>query len=291
MEPVFPINVKLNLVEGKKFYRYTYNEYTTINGQTHRSELNKNFHVTLKRLEGEEDRFEYHIEIFDRVHRDKELSLSEKDFLARIAEINDEVVLLTDEYGRLKNIQGLPVLQDKVEKAVEKLSRSYVGRKAEDFYVFLKDFYQKEYLVGKDFLKNNHFGMILHPFYGRYEQENEVKHRVRYRNFMENTIIDIDEHVELEAMRCDDELLLIQYTGNIPSDKNWEMFYGEMKRKEIDYNSETDVPKLDKYKGQILLDFTTKEVLEHKLTIEFSLGDNYQKKIICHIKEISHEEL
>ncbi|MBL1220049.1 hypothetical protein JET18_04315 [Chryseobacterium sp. L7] len=289
MEPVFPINIKLNLVEGKKFYRYTYNEYTTINGKTHRSELNKNFHVTLKLLEKE--RFEYHIEVFDRVHRDKELSLSEKDFLARIADINDDVVLITDEYGRLKNVQELSVLQDKVKKTVEKLSRSYVGKSAEDSYRFLKEFYQKEHLVGKDFFKNIHFGMILHRFYGRYEKENQVSHSVRYRNFMANTVIDIEERVQTEAMRCDDELLLLQYIGNIPSDRNWEMFYGEMKRKEIAYHSETDCPKLDKYKGQILLDFTTKEVLEHKLTIEFSLGENYQKKIIYHIKEISHEEL
>lgn len=289
MEPVFPIDVKLNLFEGKKFYRYSYNEYTIINGQTHRSELNKNFHVTLKRLE--QEIFEYHIEIFDRVHRDKELSLSEKDFLARIAEINDDVVLITDEYGRLKNVQGLSVLQNKVEKTVEKLSRSYVGKQAEDTYRFLKEFYQKEHLLGQDFLKNNHFGMILHQFYGRYEQEDTAKNSVRYRNFMDNTVIDIEEHVQTEAMRCDDELLLLQYRGHIPSDKNWEMFYGEMKRKELAYNSETDIPKLDQYKGQILLNFKTKEVLEHKLTIEFSLGEHYQKKIIYHLKEISDEEL
>ncbi|MCT2561588.1 hypothetical protein [Chryseobacterium herbae] len=289
MEPVFPIDIKLNLFQGKKFYRYSYNEYTTIHGETHRSELNKNFHVTLKLLEKE--RFEYHIEIFDRVHRDKELSLSEKDFLARIAEINDNVVLITDEYGRLKNVQGLSVLQHRAEKTVEKLSRSYVGKHAEDSYTFLKAFYQKENVVCKDFLKNNHFGMILHKFYGRYAQDDKTKHSVRYRNFMANTVIDIDESVQPEAMRCDDELLLLQYVGNIPSDKNWEMFYGEMKRKEIAYNREVDFPKLDKYKGQILSDFKTKEVLEHKLTIEFSLGENYQKKIIYHIKEISYEEL
>ncbi|WP_123868154.1 hypothetical protein [Chryseobacterium lactis] len=286
---MFPIDVKLNLSEGKKFYRYTYNEYTIINGKIHRSELNKNFHVTLKRLENEQ--FEYHIEVFDRVHRDKELSPSEKDFLDKITAINDDVVLITDEYGRLKNIEGLSILQDKVEKTVEKLSRSYVGQKAEDLYQFLKAFYQNETLVSKDFLKNIHFGMILHPFYRRFEKEDQGKHSVRYRNFMINTIIDIDESVQTEAMRYDDELLLLQYIGTIPSDKNWEMFYGELKRKEIAYNSETDVPKLDKYKGQMLLDFITKEVLEHKLTIDFSLGDNYQKKIIYHIKEISHEEL
>ncbi|REC62518.1 hypothetical protein DRF65_10535 [Chryseobacterium pennae] len=290
MEAVFPIHVKLNLQEGKKFYRYTYNEYTTAYGETHRSELNKVFHVTLKRLETEG--FEYHIEIFDRVHRDKELSSSEKDFLDRIAEINNDVKLITDEYGRLKSIQNLPILQNKVEKIVEKLSRSYVGKKADDFYQFLKTLYRNEDLVAKDFLKYNHFGMILHQFYGRYnEKEDQVRHSVRYRNFMDNTIIDIDESVQTEAIRYDNELLLLQYTGNIPSDKNWEMFYGEMQRKEIVYHSETDFPKLDKYKGQILLDFITKEVLEHKLTIEFSLGENYQKKIIYHIKEISHEEL
>lgn len=289
MEPVFPIDIKLHLVEGKKFYRFTYNEYTTIDGKTHRSELNKNFHVTLKLLE--QERFEYHIEIFDRVHRDKELSLSEKNFLDRIADINNDVVMITDEYGRLKSLQGLHILQDRVEKTVEKLSRSYVGKHAEDSYRFLKEFYQKENSVCEDFLKNNHFGMILHKFYGRYKQEDTVKHSVRYRNFMANTVIDIEESVQTEAMRCDDELLLLQYTGSIPSDKNWEMFYGEMKRKEVAYHCETDVPTLDKYKGQMLLDFTTKEVLEHKLTIEFSLGENYQKKIIYHIKEISYEEL
>lgn len=290
MEPVFPIDVKLNLLEGKKFYRYTYNEYTTTNGETHRSELNKNFHVTLKRLEPE--KFEYHIEIFDRIHRDKELSLSEKDFLDRVAEINNDVKLITDGYGRLKNIQGLATLQDKAEKTVEKLSRSYVGKQAEKLYQFLKDFYQKESLVCTEFLKNNHFGMIIHKFYGRYnEKEDQIRHGVRYRNFMSNTVIDIDETVQTQEMRCDDELLLLQYTGSIPSEKNMEMFYGNMKRKEIAYNSETDFPKLEKYKGQILLDFITKEVLEHKLTIEFSLGENYRKKIVYHIKEISYEEL
>lgn len=289
MEPVFPIHVRLNLPEGKKFYRNTYNEYTTIYGETHRKELNKVFHVTLKRLEAE--RFEYHLETFDRVHRDKNLSLSEKDFLDRVADINSDVVLITDEYGRLKNIQGLPMLQDKVETTIERLSRTFVGKQAEGFYKTLKDFYQNENLVCTDFLKNVHFGMILHKLYGRHDKEDPVKYSVRYNNFMDNTIIDIDERVQTEAIRYDDELLLLQYTGSIPSDKNWEMFYGEMQRKEIAYNRATDVPKLDKYKGQILLDFTTKEVLEHKLTIEFSLGENYQKKIIYHIKEISHEEL
>ncbi|WP_160137466.1 hypothetical protein [Chryseobacterium sp. c4a] len=289
MEPVFPLHVKLNLQEGKKFYRYTYNEYTTTYGETHRSELNKVFHVALKRLETE--RFEYHIEIFDRVHRDKELSSSEKNFLDRIAEINNNVKLITDEYGRLKSIQDLSVLQGKVEKIIEKLSRSYVGKQADDFYQFLKTLYRSEQLVAKDFLKNIHFGLILHQFYGRLDENDQVRHSVRYRNFMTNTIIDIDENIQTEAIRYDDELLLIQYTGNIPSNKNWEMFYGEMQRKEIAYHTETDFPKLDKYKGQILLDFMTKEVLEHKLTIEFSLGDNYQKRIIYHIKEISHEEL
>ncbi|NIF06658.1 hypothetical protein F3J23_14505 [Chryseobacterium sp. Tr-659] len=289
MELTFPIHVKLNLLEGKKFYRYTYNEYTTIYGKTHRKEINKVFHVTLKRLETE--RFEYHIEIFDRVHRDKELSLSEKDFLDRIAEINNDVVLITDEYGLLKNIHGLSTLQNKVEKVAERLSRTYVGKQAEDFFQYLKTFYQNENLVSKDFLKNIHFGMILHKLYGRHDRENQMRQSVRYNNFMTNTIIDIDESVQTEAIRYDDELLLLQYTGNIPSDKNWEMFYGEMNRKKIVYNRETDVPKLDKYKGQMLLDFVTKEVLEHKLTIEFSLGENYQKKIIYHIKEISHEEL
>lgn len=289
MEPVFPIHVRLNLPEGKKFYRYTYNEYTTIYGKTHRKELNKVFHVTLKRLEAE--RFEYHLETFDRIHRDKNFSLSEKDFLDRVADINSDVVLITDDYARLKNIQGLSTLQDKVEKTVERLSRTFVGKQAEDFYKTLKDFYQNENLVCMDFLKNIHFGMILHKLYGRHDKEDPVKYSVRYNNFMDNTIIDIDECIQTEAIRYDDELLLLQYTGTIPSDKNWEMFYGEMKRKEIAYNSETDFPKLDKYKGQILLDFTTKEVIEHKLTIEFSLGENYQKKIIYHVKEISHEEL
>ncbi|KXH84967.1 hypothetical protein [Chryseobacterium kwangjuense] len=289
MEPVFPINIQLNLLEGKKFYRFSCNEYTIINGKTHRNELNKIFHVTLKRLE--QDKFEYHIEMFDRVHKDKELSLSEKGFLAKIAEINHDVVLITDEYAKLKNVQELSVLQDRAEKTVQKLSRSYVGKKAEDSYQNLKAFYRNENVVGQDFLKNNHFGMILHKFYGRYEKENERKHTVRYLNFMANTVIDIDETVQTEAMRCDEELLLLQYTGNIPSDKNWEMFYGEMNRKEVAYNRETDIPKLDKYKGQILLDFVTKEVLEHKLTIEFSLGENYQKKIIYHIKEVSYDEV
>ncbi|RXM38444.1 hypothetical protein BOQ62_17165, partial [Chryseobacterium sp. CH21] len=81
---------------------------------------------------------------------DKELSLSEKDFLDQIAAINNDVVLIADVYGRLKNIKGLPLLQNKMEKTLEKLSRSYVGRQDKELSLSEKDFLDQIAAINND---------------------------------------------------------------------------------------------------------------------------------------------
>lgn len=282
------IDIFLQLTFERKFYRYSYNEYTIINGKTHRSELNKILHVTLQKIEN--GRFEFHIETFDREHRDKELSLSEKDFLSYIARINDEIKVVTNQYVKLKTLRDLLLLQEKAKEIIKKLSESYVGRHAENSFKFVKAFYNNGNMVCDDLLKNNQFGLILHKFYGKYDQENKQNHIVRHRNLMNNNVADIVEHGKLQGVDEKDQLLTLTYTGEISSDQNWEQFYEEMDRKEISYNKEKDFPTLNKYEGVILLDSKTKEVLEHNLAIEFSLGENYQKKIIYELKEISYEE-
>ncbi|MCX8533191.1 hypothetical protein [Chryseobacterium luquanense] len=284
----FPINISLQLSFERKFYRYSYNEYTIINGKTHRSELNKILHVTLQAIEN--GRFEFHIETFNREHRDKELSLSEKDFLAYVARINDEIKVVTDEYAKLKILKDLPVLQEKSKEITKKLSGSYVGRHAENSFKFLNAFYNNGNMVCDDLLKNNQFGLILHKFYGKYNKENNQNHIVRYRNLMNNTVMDIEEQAQLQSIDEKEQLITLSYTGKLSSDKNWEQFYEEMERKQISYNKEKDVPTLNKYEGFILFDSKTKEVLEHNLTLVFSLGENYQKKFIYELKEISYEE-
>lgn len=181
----FPIDISLQLSFERKFYSYSYNVYTIINGKTHRSELNKTLHVTLQKTEN--GRFEFHIETFDREHRDKELSLSEKDFLGYIAKINDEIKVVTDKYAKLKTLKDLPVLQDKAKEIVKKLSGSYVGIHAVNSFKFLKAFYNNGNMVCDDLLKNNQFGLILHKFYGKYDTV--LDHSINRPGYVKDSIL------------------------------------------------------------------------------------------------------
>ncbi|WP_242804836.1 hypothetical protein [Chryseobacterium aahli] len=239
----------------------------------------------------ENGRFEFHIETFDRELRDKKLSLSEKDFLSYVAKINDEIKVVADKYAKLKTLKDLLLLQEKVKEITKKLSGSYVGRHAENSFKFLKAFYNNGSIVCDDLMKNNQFGLILHKFYCKYDKENNPSHIARYRNLMNNTVADIEEQAQLQSIDEKEQLITLIYTGKLSSVKNWEQFYEEMDRKEISYNKEKDFPTLNIYEGIILLDSKTKEVLKHNLSIDFSLGENYQKKFIYELKEISYDEV
>jgi hypothetical protein len=289
MESVLSTDIKLTLSFKRRFYDYSFNEYTLINEKKYRNELNKILHTTLQNSEN--GKFEFHIETFDRVHRNKELSLSEKDFMAYVARINDEIKVVTDKYVKLKTLKDLTLLQEKAKEITEKLSGSYVGRHAENSFKFLKAFYNNGNVVCKDLLKNNQFGLILHKFYGKYDKKNLQNHIVSFKNLMNNTVADIEEQAQLQSIDEKEQLITLKYTGKLSSDNHWEQFYEEMNRKQISYNKEKDFPTLNKYEGVILLDSKTKEVLKHTLSIDFSLGQNYQKKFIYELKEISYDEV
>ena len=284
----FPLDLKLNLSEEKKFYRYSFNEYTTIKGKKHRSEISKIFHVTLKQMQ--KNRYQYLIETFEREHRDRDLSTSEKIFFARVAEITDEVKIVTDEYGEMVSVEDLTKLQDKTTTVTEKLSKSYLGRHAENSFRFLRAFYKKEKLVGKGFLRNEQFGLIVNEFYTKYNKDQIIKRIIPLKSLMSNTEVDIEVHAKLENLSFEDHVAIINYTGKLAEKTSFEQFYEELDRKKIECDKHTAPPILEQYEGTIKYNAATGEIVAHDLNIMFTLGENYEKKLRFNLKEISYEE-
>ena len=284
----FPLDLKLNLSEEKKFYRYSFNEYTMISGKTHRSEISKIFHVTLKQTQ--KNRYQYLIETFDREQRDRDLSTSEKVFFARVAEITDEVKLVTDEFGELLSVDELTKLQNKTAAITEKLSKSYLGRHAENSFRFLRAFYQKEKLIGKEFLKNEQFGLIVNEFYTKYEKDQIIKRIIPLKSLMSNTEVVIEEHAKLENLSFEDQVAILNYTGKLAEKTSFEQLYKELERKKIEYEKNSVEPNLEQYEGIIKYNVATGEIVAHDLSIKFTLGEHYEKKLRFKLKEISYEE-
>lgn len=283
----FPLDLKLNLLEGKRFYRYSSNEYTTINGKKHRSEISKIFHVTLKQIE--KDQCQYLIETFDREHRDRDLSTSEKVFYERVAEITDEVKIVTDEYGEMVSVEDLTKLQDKTAAVTAKLSKTYLGRHAENSFRFLRAFYKKGELVGKGFSRNEQFGLIVNEFYTKYNKDQIIKRIIPLKSLMSNTEVEIEEHARLENFSIEDQVVILNYSGRLAEKNSFEGIYEELDRKKIEYDKNQDLPDLEQYEGTIKYN-ATGEIVAHDLNIMFTLGESYTKKLRFNLKEISYEE-
>lgn len=270
-----------------KFYKFCYDEATEINGVLYRNEINKLFHVTIKKIF---ESYDVHIELFDRTHKNKELSLSEKEFFSQAAAIADELqftITPSAEFIKLNKPEGFKI---KAEEKIKKLSRSYKGDHAGKIYNSLTRVYGTEVLIEKSLLSYSQYGLLFNRCYKNITNEHASVQRVRFSNLMANTIAEIEEGSPIENPAVADSERSFGFSGRI-SMLSKEMFEREMLVNDIYFNPLEDHPLLDKYEAEIKFSKYTGEVLEANLCIVFSFGKNYKRVIDYKLKEVSHEEI
>jgi hypothetical protein len=284
IEEIINLNLKLNIESSLKFYQFSMLEITLTNGVKLIHELNKLIHVTLiKKLN---NLFTTQIETFDRVHKNRNFSTSEKDYTERIAQINDDVLLIINEYGQVQSITNLESIQQKAEQIIDKLSKSYVGEKAEQHYQFFKNFYANESLVITDLKIYKQMGLLLNPYYGNHKSDTIRTHQLRYLNFMDNTLVNIEEQSKIKKIDTALKEVEIKIKGTIIAPFYESMFEKVMEIKSISYDLKSDKPKLDKYDGSFIFNTDTGEVKSVLIDIIFSFGSNYSRAITYQLNEI-----
>jgi hypothetical protein len=284
IDEIINFNLRLNLSNSLKFYQFSMLETTTSNGVKLINELSKLVHVTL--LKKNDNLFTSQIETFDREHKNRNFSISEKEYTSRIAEINDDILLIVNDYGQVQSIVNLEIIQQKVEEIINKLSDSYVGEKAEQHYQFLKTFYSNESLVIADLKMYKQMGLLLNPYYGKHKSDTIKTHQLRHLNFMDNTLVNVEEQAKIK--KIDDQLkeVEIEIKGTIIDPFYKTMFEEEMSIKDIAYDPKMDNPNLDKYNGILVFNTDTGEVKSAFVDIAFTFGQNYKRTITYQLKEI-----
>lgn len=282
------VTVQTNTTDFFQFYKLSINEYTTINGETDRDELTKTIHLSIKKYDYQ---FQYLVEVFDRVHKNRTLSLSEKDLGVQLSSILDEIKLNVDLDLNLIKIDNFDEIKDKAQQKIKKLFQKYVGENAKTKFEFLSKFYNNEKLIFSDLQRYNQLGLLINKFQGLYRFGRSSKYKIRYLNFLENTLLEVDETMKLIRLNRDIEELEIQLSGVISDNFNKIMFVKEMELQDIIFDHQKDNPTLDVYRGNYVFNSVTGEIKSSKINIEFSFGTNYSKKIEYNLVAVNHEEI
>jgi hypothetical protein len=246
-------------------------------------------HTTIQKTENHA--FQMQIESFDREHKNRNFSSSEKVFGARLAEMNDDLSFLISSKAEVIRVLQMEQLQQKVEQVINKLQGKFVGGQVENTFQYLRDFYQNEQRIILDSKQYKQFGLLLNGYYGKHSAANQQKQVRRYLNFMEHTIVNIDEKASVE--KIDEELqeVQLQITGAMSEPIYNAMFVKTMLERNIGFNPIIDQPKLDKYNGFFVFDMRLGIVKNAEIDIAFSYGENYLKTIhyqLNAVKDATH---
>ncbi len=271
----------------KQFYQFHLHEKTWTNGNLHRNEIKKLIHLTANQDKSGTNHIQ--IESFDRVHFNRNLTISEKEFLGQIASVLDDVKLGVNTYGKDFKIENLTEIQSKFKRTLEKLQKNYVGENAERQFRFLNTFYSKPDFILKDLFNYKLYGLLLPKFYGYYDIGQIREYRIHYTQLLENKVIPLSEKVEISNI---DELknrVQLYVSGSFADNLNTDACRLILSNRNISF-SENDKAKLDKYEGSFEFQKETGLVLNSDLNIEFSFGENYRKNITYSLKSIHYEE-
>lgn len=284
------VEVKPNLKKEFQFYRLKIAEKTNRNGVIIREEIIKNIHLTIKKTVS--NGYEYHLEVFDRLHRNRELSLSEKDLIGQIATITDDVKVTVDENLNFVKIVNFNLIKRKAKQKIQLLSKKYVGANASKLFEKLEHFYKNENLIYNDLQRYDKYGLLLIKFLGYYRFGLKQKFKVRYTNFLKNTLLEIDEDIKMTRLNRAIEEVELKLNGVINVENfNKKMFEREMKVQNIYFDETEDMPKLDEYEGTFIFNTNTGMLKNSEVNIAFSFGKKYSKELHYQMMSITHEEI
>jgi hypothetical protein len=288
LEETATINLQLSVDEDLQSYQFSMIEITIENENKYKSELTKTMFSTIKKVSN--NLFTAHIETFDNVYKNKEISTTEKEFLARLGEINDDVQLNINSVGDIKAINNLLEIQERAKSKIAKLAKSHVGEAVENTFKYYTDFYENDKRVILDLEHYKELGLLLNNFYGVYAPKIIKKNIIRYLNFMDDTIVNIEEVVSIHKIDEDNCTVEIKVYGEMINPMYETMFLKTLKNKSIIANENVDEAVLKKYEGFFMFDSTTGIVKNAKLDIEFTYGQYYNKTITYQLNEIVHAD-
>ncbi|MBU7571254.1 MAG: hypothetical protein KAF41_11505, partial [Flavobacterium sp.] len=250
-----------------------------------KSEVNKTIHSTI--LKKDFETYLIQLEVFDIEYKNRTVSLTEKDFLGRIAEVNDDIILETDEHLNINKLVNQHQIQKRLEEKIERLAKSNVGPKVEEMFQYLREFYSNDRRILLDIKNYRQHGLLLNPFYDRYTPLSVKKRSVRYLNFVENAVVNIGEEARVKKIKLKERELEVGVKGKMIAPFYNDMIFKSIKKKEISFDSEKDIPSLDKYEGSFIFNMNTGTVKKASIEIEFSLGNNYRKTISYQLNELN----
>lgn len=279
------LDISLYLEEHLQFYEFSMLETTTENGSVLKSEVKKTIHSTI--LKKDYETYVIQLEVFDIEYKNRTVSLTEKDFLGRIAEVNDDVILEIDGHLNINKLVNQHQIQKRLEEKIERLAKSNVGPKVEEMFQYLREFYSNDRRILLDIKNYRQHGLLLNPFYDRYTPLSIKKRSVRYLNFVENAVVNIGEEARVKKIKLKERELEVGVRGKMIAPFYNDMIYKSIKKKEISFDSEKDKPSLDKYEGSFIFNMNTGAVKKASIEIEFSLGSNYKKTISYQLNELN----
>lgn len=279
------LDISLYLEEHLQFYEFSMLETTTENSAVLKSEVKKTIHSTV--LKRDFETYVIQLEVFDIEYKNRTVSLTEKDFLGRIAEVNDDVILEIDGHLNINKLVNQHQIQKRLEEKIAKLAKSNVGPKVEEMFQYLREFYSNDRRILLDIKNYRQHGLLLNPFYDRYTPLSIKKRSVRYLNFVENTVVNIGEEARVKKIKLKERELEVGVKGKMIAPFYNDMIYKSIKKKEIVFDSEKDKPSLDKYEGSFIFNMDTGTVKKASIEIEFSLGQNYKKTISYQLNELN----
>jgi hypothetical protein len=285
VEGIKELDISLYLEEHLQFYKFSMMEITTENGNVLKSEVNKTIHSTI--LKKDFETYLIQLEVFDIEYKNRTVSLTEKDFLGRIAEVNDDIILETDEHLNINKLVNQHQIQKRLEEKIERLAKSNVGPKVEEMFQYLREFYSNDRRILLDTKNYRQHGLLLNPFYDRYTPLSVKKRSVRYLNFVENAVVNIGEEARVKKIKLKERELEVGVKGKMIAPFYNDMIFKSIKKKEIVFDSEKDKPSLDKYEGSFIFNMNTGTVKKASIEIEFSLGKNYRKTISYQLNELN----
>lgn len=279
------LDISLYLEEHLQFYEFSMLETTTENGAVLKSEVKKTIHSTV--LKKDFETYVIQLEVFDIEYKNRTVSLTEKDFLGRIAEVNDDVILEIDRHLNINKLANQHQIQKRLEEKIAKLAKSNVGPKVEEMFQYLREFYSNDRRILLDIKNYRQHGLLLNPFYDRYTPLSIKKRSVRYLNFVENTVVNIGEEAQVKKIKLKERELEVGVKGKMIAPFYNDMIFKSIKKKGILFDSEKDKPSLDKYEGSFIFNMDTGTVKKANIEIEFSLGQNYKKTISYQLNELN----
>lgn len=285
LEEIAEVKLRYNFLEHMQFYQFFMLETTFENGSQLKNELNKLLHTTITKKE--KNYYQMEIESFDRVHKNRMFSNSEKVFGARLAEINDDLHFEVNSQAEVLHVLHMDQLQQKVEAVINKLQSKYVGDRVEDTFQYLRNFYQNEQRIVLDSKQYKQFGLLLNGFYGKHSAAHSQKQMRRYLNFMDNTVVNVEEQASIHKIDEATLELQLQISGSIKEPFYYAMFVKTMLEKNIAFHPVNDQPKLDTYNGLFVFDMQSGIVKKATMDIAFSYGENYQKTIHYQLNEVN----